>query len=71
MHIERFIYSTLRPFMNGHEEPNAYYRSWLESNVGKQEIDWNWNLCPKDFNKVEIHFKDKSHATLFELKWAP
>lgn len=25
-------------------DPNYHYRPWLEKNVGKQGIDWNWRI---------------------------
>ncbi len=62
-----------RPFMISGDhtsEPNLYYRPWLEENVGKQSVDWDWDLCKEDIDTLEIYFATKEHATLFELKWS-
>ena len=61
---------TKRPFMpTGNPEPNEHYRPWLEINVGKQGIDWDWDISNHDFKVLEIYFVTQEHATLFELTW--
>ena len=60
----------LRPFMDvGNPEPNEYYRPWLEGNIGKQGVDWDWDISNKDYLTLEIYFATQEHATLFELTW--
>jgi len=63
------IHTSTRAFMHGDEEPNIYYRSWLEEFVGEQGISWNWRLNTENVDKLEIDFADNEHAMLFELKW--
>lgn len=65
-------YSTRRRFMAGpgpEFEPNEYYRPWLEEHIGKQGVDWNWDLCRNDLDMLQIEFANKEHATIFELSW--
>lgn len=64
------VHSAIRKFMAANsEEPNIYFRPWLEQHVGKQGIDWQWMLHPDDFHNLVIHFKNKDTAVLFELTW--
>jgi len=69
----RFENLATRPFMLDSIygfEPNNYYRPWLESNVGEQFLDWNWELDPTDSGDLlRIYFKNKEDAILFELVW--
>lgn len=51
-------------------DPNEYYRLWLEEKIGKQGIDWDWELSKTDFNFVHIMFSSSDNGTLFELTWA-
>lgn len=70
--IMRYSYTAIRPFMipgNDESEPNLYYRPWLETNVGRQGRDWEWDICGTDIDYLEIYFAKKESATLFELKW--
>lgn len=48
-------------------DPNDRYRPWLEENVGKQGIEWNWDLAKDDYRILEIVFSSKEHAVLFTL----
>jgi hypothetical protein len=50
-------------------DPNYVYREWLESHVGIQGVDWDWRIRSFVSNGFEIYFRDKLHATLFELTW--
>lgn len=50
-------------------EPNEYYRPWLEKYIGKQHVDWNWDLCRDNIELIVIEFSKKEYATLFELSW--
>jgi len=67
--LVRNAHTSIRPFMADGEEPNNYYRSWLEENIGRQGRDWDWELCGTDIDYLEIYFAKREHATLFELKW--
>jgi len=65
-------HKTHRLFMNGNGpeyEPNEYYRPWLEANIGKQGIDWDWELASGDLDRIAIYFTESEHGILFELKW--
>lgn len=75
-HVKRFkidmeyIHRTRRPFMlPDTDEPNVHYRPWLEKNVGKQGIKWDWDFCHNNLDMIEIQFTDEAHAVLFELTW--
>jgi hypothetical protein len=65
-----YVHVTTREFMpDGAEEPNEHYRPWLEQHVGKQGIDWNWDLNINIIDLMDIGFASREHATLFELTW--
>lgn len=52
-------------------DPNHHYRPWLEKNVGKQGIDWNWRIASVTGETVSIKFrkgKDK-WASVAGLLW--
>lgn len=52
-------------------DPNYHYRPWLEKNVGKQGIDWNWRIASVTGETVSIKFrkgKDK-WASVAGLLW--
>jgi len=53
----------------GQEEPNVHYRPWLEENIGRQGVAWDWDLSPQCFELLEIYFVNREHAMLFELTW--
>jgi hypothetical protein len=50
-------------------DPNNIYRPWLEKNVGKQYIDWDWNISRTDIDGLDIKFRKGKYkwATLFLL----
>lgn len=55
----------------GSNDPNHHYRPWLEKNVGKQGIDWNWRIASIEGNTLAIKFrkgKDK-WASIAGLLW--
>jgi hypothetical protein len=65
-----YVHIATRDFMpKGAGEPNEHYRPWLEQHVGKQGVDWNWNLNMNIVDLIDIGFANKEHATLFELTW--
>ena len=55
-------------------DPNDHYRPWMEQNVGKQGLDWDWSMLDNDVsqNTLTIKFrKGKEHwATLAALRWS-
>ena len=64
----KVAHALFRSFIKGYDdEPNVRYRPWLEEHVGKQGVDWEWDLCPEDHDLIEISFANKEHATLFEI----
>jgi hypothetical protein len=52
----------------GLEDPNDLYRPWLVSNVGPQQIAWEWWLTEMDI--INIRFLRRSHAVEFNLRFA-
>lgn len=52
-------------------DPNEHYRPWLEENVGKQGLDWDWSLNAGDLETLIIRFvKGKEHlAVQASLMW--
>jgi hypothetical protein len=50
-------------------DPNDIYRPWLEKNVGKQHIAWDWEISGKDGDLLEVKFRKGKYkwATLFLL----
>lgn len=65
---EEWPYTSIRPFMIDNREPNEVYRDWLENNIGKQGMQWDWTLT-SDLNILQINFQKAEHAVLFELTW--
>jgi len=55
-------------------DPNDHYRPWLEKNVGKQGLDWNWRLWDDNAaeNRLTIKIRNKhaKWATMTLLKWS-
>ena len=58
-------------------DPNDHYRPWLEKNVGKQGIDWDWRhklhdhmFQPDDYLIIKIRKGKDKWATQAALKWA-
>jgi len=61
-------------------DPNDFYRNWLEKNVGRQGIDWDWKFMPmhsmfvltnrpEDNDYITIKFRKgkEKYASLFLL----
>lgn len=64
------VHTAIRPFMRpGDFEPNYHYRPWLEEHIGKQGVEWNWDISSVVSNSLAIMFSNSEHASLFELKW--
>lgn len=64
------VHTATRPFMrSGQQEPNEHYRPWLEEHVGKQCVDWNWEIYSMNPDMVSVFFANSEHATLFEITW--
>lgn len=53
----------------GMDEPNIHYRPWLEEHIGKQGVDWDWDIISIASDDLVIFFDKKEHAVLFELTW--
>ena len=55
-------------------DPNDHYRLWMETNVGRQGWDWDWDLIDNNVaeNRLTIKFrKSKARwATLCGLMWS-
>jgi hypothetical protein len=55
-------------------DPNIHYRPWLEQEVGRQFLEWDWDLIDDDIIKnlltIRFRFDKKQYATLVKLKWA-
>lgn len=49
-------------------DPDDHYRSWLETNVGRQYYDWDWEV---EFDKIKITFRKGKEpwATQAALMW--
>ena len=54
-------------------DPNDHYRPWLETEVGKQGIVWDWELEGSDTldNTLTIKFLlgKEQYASMAALKW--
>jgi len=48
-------------------EPNDRYRSWLETNIGAQGVDWDWRISYSNIEQLQLSFKRHEDAILFEL----
>ena len=53
-------------------DPNKEYRPWLEENVGRQGVDWEWDISRTDPGAISLRLSDnkKEYATFVMLKWA-
>lgn len=66
-------------------DPNDHFRPWLEENVGRQGIDWEWreaigdsmhtpgyeqDMIKKDQVLIKFRNKHKEQAVLFKLKYS-
>lgn len=65
---DEWPHTLFRPFMLKDRDPNEIYRDWLENNVGKQGLHWDWDLT-SDLDLLQINFREAEHAVLFELTW--
>jgi len=48
-------------------DPNDFYRGWLEEHVGKQEIDWDWEIDRIDPDGVAVYFRTEKDAFTFAM----
>lgn len=50
-----------------------HYRPWMEANVGKQKIDWDWGFIGNDVNEncltIKIRQTKAKYATMIVLNW--
>lgn len=55
-------------------DPNYSYRPWLEENIGKQTVAWDWKLLDNDVSNnllsIKIRLDKHNMATLVKLKWS-
>jgi len=53
-------------------DPNDHYRPELEEHVGKQGIDWDWQVGPYADNSLLIKIRSgkTKWATYFAVKWS-
>ena len=49
--------------------PNEIYREWLETNVGQQQVMWDWDMWSEADNTIEVRFKNRRHAIDFALRY--
>ena len=51
-----------------------HYRPWLEKNVGKQHIDWDWAILDGDMRNDQLSIKLRlgktKWASIIALKWS-
>lgn len=54
-------------------DPNDHYRPWMEKHVGRQNIDWSWDIIDNDAstNKLSIKFRKgkEKYASLAMIQW--
>ena len=54
-------------------DPNDHYRPWIEKHVGKQGIDWQWDILGSDLstNTLSIKFRKgkEKYASLAMIQW--
>lgn len=54
-------------------DPNDHYRPWMKKHVGRQGIDWQWDIIDNDIstNKLSIKFRKgkTKYASLAMIKW--
>lgn len=64
--------ATYQSYMSA--DPNDHYRPWLEKNVGKQSLHWDWRLINSDAlaNRLTLRVRrDKAkYATIAAVRWA-
>lgn len=53
----------------GDYEPNEHYRPWLEKNIGRQGIEWQWAIESIADNTLRFEFLKDDDAILFHLTW--
>jgi hypothetical protein len=52
-------------------DPNHHYRPYLEKNVGKQGIDWNWKISSFSGDLLAIKFRKgkEKWASIITIMW--
>jgi len=55
-------------------DPNDHYRPWMEKHVGRQNIDWQWDLrdndCADNTLTIKIRTGKKDQASIIALMWS-
>ena len=54
-------------------DPNDHYRPWMEANVGRQKLDWDWGFVGNDVNEncltIKVRQTKAKYATMIVLNW--
>lgn len=58
----------------GSADPNDHYRPWLEANVGRQFVDWDWHLgldheFDEDWVTITVSWRHRQKASMIGLMW--
>ncbi len=69
MPVQKFDNKIVRSFRVPNGDPNDHYRPWLEDNIGKQKLAWDWELDPNDHENFLLYIEDAELATLFVITW--
>jgi hypothetical protein len=48
-------------------DPNEIWRGWLEENVGRQGIFWQWRIAYDAVDIIEIKILKRKEAVMFQL----
>jgi hypothetical protein len=55
-------------------DPNDHYRPWLEKHVGRQGIDWQWDIAPyrdgDSFLEIKVRFGKMKYASMIAMMWS-
>lgn len=46
-----------------------WWKPWLIDNVGKEYVDWSWDIRENDDQEVEFGFIKENDCTLFTVVW--
>ena len=58
------------PVSNKTADPNELIRPWLEENVGKQGLNWSWDVVYSESagcDRLKVNFLNKNKAIMFKL----
>ena len=61
------------PADNVSADPNDHYRAWLETNIGKQGRDWQWDCHYTESGiydlQIVVSRAKKQYASMIALMW--